>query len=246
MKMRKVLSAVIATAIAASAMMISASAVEWSIAPGEAILGFGDADWKAAGWGKVEASALPLDYFTVAKITGNGTYTVAVDLSAGYTNENFVDEDTGDLINLTTANGIGAMGINLYFDAEDEAYKNLLATVTSIKFDGVETMKSDVVSFTNNEDGIKRTNIMNSWASFDASKEDYVTSDATKASTVLTDFTGEWSKVEVTFTVSGLPEAPAEGGDEKGSAETGVEGIAVVAGLAILATGAIVVSKKRK
>ena len=43
------------------------------------------------------------------------------------------------------------------------------------------------------------------------------------------------------------PEAPANPGDSsKPNAGTGVEGIALVAGIAVLATGAVVVSKKRK
>ena len=73
-------------------------------------------------------------------------------------------------------------------------------------------------------------------------------------------------KVEVTFTVTGL-KAAAEGdateapegdtttgaaGDvnkpttDKNQPNTGVEGVAVVAGLAVLATGAVVIAKKRK
>ncbi|HBH94424.1 MAG TPA: hypothetical protein DDX91_01635 [Ruminococcaceae bacterium] len=75
-------------------------------------------------------------------------------------------------------------------------------------------------------------------------------------------------KVEVTFTVTGLKAAEGEApsgdateapagttgaqGDvnkpstDKGQPNTGVEGVAVVAGLAVLATGAVVIAKKRK
>ena len=79
--------------------------------------------------------------------------------------------------------------------------------------------------------------------------------------------------VAVTFTVTGIEGAPAadepnnddnsaedttapdntpadgsnpSGGDGKDPANTGIEGVAVVAGLAVLATGAIVIAKKRK
>ena len=63
--------------------------------------------------------------------------------------------------------------------------------------------------------------------------------------------------LSVTFTVSGTgmgdaatvdAEAPADNAaatDSKGSPDTGVEGIAVVAGVAALAAGAVIVSKKR-
>ena len=41
-------------------------------------------------------------------------------------------------------------------------------------------------------------------------------------------------------------EAPAATTTEKGSPDTGVEGIAAVAGVAVVAAGAVVLSKKRK
>ena len=71
-------------------------------------------------------------------------------------------------------------------------------------------------------------------------------------------------KVEVTFTVSGFGGAASDGTDaddntvdagagdtsapttgDKGAADTGVEGVAVVAAIAIVAAGAVVVAKKR-
>ena len=40
--------------------------------------------------------------------------------------------------------------------------------------------------------------------------------------------------------------APVETGADKGSPDTGVEGIAAVAGVAVVAAGAVLLSKKRK
>ena len=74
-----------------------------------------------------------------------------------------------------------------------------------------------------------------------------------------------YESVKITFTVSGLggadaaedaataedTAAPAEDNnaaatDDKGSPDTGVEGVAALAGLAVVAGGALVISRKRK
>ncbi|MGN0619443.1 MAG: NPXTG-anchored protein [Ruminiclostridium sp.] len=273
MKLRKVMAAVAATAIAASAM--AAAAYAEPAEKGVFIIGFADNDWKAAFWGK-DGDALDSSYQTTAAYTGDGTYTVKVDLSSGYVAEGWVDEDTGEELTLTTANGVAAMGIQIYNGTEDQ-FANLGVNITSVKFDGVE-MELKGVSFTNDEDNGRRTNIYNGWASYDPNKEDIITTDPDKATTVLIDPTkvGEWSVCEVTFeayTVGGdAAEAPADeevvvapadetpvvdntaaAGDvdaatdsSKGSPDTGVADVAAVAGLAIVAAGAVVISRKRK
>lgn len=254
MKIRKILAAAAAAVVAVSAMAVTSSAA-FVIGEGQAILGFGDSEWKAAGWGKGEGE-IPLEHFTLADVTGDGTYTVAVDLSAGY--ENLVgieDENTGEMMVYTTAAGIGAMGINLNVNAEDPAYDNVCMNIISVKFDGVETIKEGVVSFTNNEDGGKRANVMNQWSAYDSAKADHITVDSSKASAVLTDFADEWTTCEVTFEVTGMPAAASAPADtstgtattpSKDSPDTGVEGIAVIAGLAAVAGGAALISRKRK
>ena len=287
-----------AAAVAVSAMAVSASAEKME--EGVFIIGFGDADWKASFWGK-DGDVLDSSYETTAKLEGNGTYTVVLDLSKGYNNVNWIDEDTGDIIDLTTGNSIGAMGIQIYGD-----YPTLGCDITSVKIDGKD-MALQGVSFTNDEDGGRRTNIYNAWASFNA--DEHLTTDASKATSTLIsiDDLGEWTKVEVTFDVYGLDEAaddaaadedvaaddaaadedvaaddaadedvaaddaadedvaaddvadeaPADeapvAGDvdaavdsTKGSPDTGVADVAAVAGLAIVAAGAVLVSKKRK
>ncbi|MBQ8171901.1 MAG: NPXTG-anchored protein [Oscillospiraceae bacterium] len=269
MKITKILAGLAASVVAVSAMAATSFAASslTLLEPGQAILGFGDADWKAAGWGKEEATALDLSYFTLADVTADGTYTVGIDLSAGYTADGFEDEETGELLVMTTANGIGAMGINLNLDAEDESYNNVNINIVSVKFDGVETIKDGATSYTNAEDGAKRSNVMNQWANYDATKADHLTLDPDTATSVMTDFSGEWTTCEVTFEVTGMPAADtgATGGDDAGdnagsdasgdvnapttdkqSPDTGVEGVAAVAGVAVLAAGAVLVSKKRK
>lgn len=260
MKISKILAAASAAVVAAAAIS-SVSFAESALAalePGEAILGFGDSDWKAQGWGKGQNGELDMSYFQTAQITGNGTYSVGIDLSAGYTNDDWEDEETGDLAVFTTGNGIGAMGINVNFDAEDEAYDNFGINITSVKFDGVESIVAGATSYTNNEDGAKRCNVLNQWANYDATKEDHITSDAATATSVMTDFAGEWTTCVVEFEVFGLADddaatdatesttdAETTTTPDKGSPDTGVEGIAAVAGVAVLAAGAVIVSKKR-
>lgn len=260
MKISKILAAASAAVVAAAAIssVSFAESALTALEPGEAILGFGDSDWKAQGWGKGQDGELDMSYFQTAQITGNGTYSVGIDLSAGYTNDDWEDEETGDLAVFTTGNGIGAMGINVNFDAEDEAYDNFGINITSVKFDGVESIVAGATSYTNNEDGAKRCNVLNPWANYDATKEDHITSDAATATSVMTDFAGEWTTCVVEFEVFGLADddAAADATEsttdaettttpDKGSPDTGVEGIAAVAGVAVLAAGAVIVSKKR-
>ena len=270
MKLRKIFAGVMAAAVAVSAMAFSASAEP--VEQGIFVIGFGDADWKASFWGK-DGDTIDSSYEKTAKLEGNGTYTVSLDLSSGYTAEGWVDEDTGDDIVLTTGNGIGAMGLQIYGE-----YPTLGVDVKSVKFDGVELPLTGT-SYTNDEDGGRRTNLYNAWAGFDAAKEDHIAVDPSTATSTLVDISSltEWSTVEVTFEVYGLEEtaapeaeeeapeaeeapaaddttaeAPAAGDvagatdSSKGSPDTGIEDAAVVAGLAIVAAGAVLVTKKRK
>lgn len=272
MKIRNILSGALALAVSASAMAVCASAEP--VEKGIFIIGLADNDWKVSFWGKDgDPEGLTSALQKTAKLEGNGTYTVSIDLSAGYTVDGWVDEDTGDLLELTTGNSIAAMGIQIYGD-----YPTLGVDIKSVKFDGKEIAMTGT-SCTNDEDGGRRTNIYNAWASFNADKD--AAKDPATATTTLIDpgDIGEWSTAEVTFEVYGLEEeapadaapvedntpaetaaAPAEtaaaapaAGDvaaatdsSKGSPDTGVADVAVAAGLVIVAGGAVLVAKKRK
>ncbi len=267
MKLRKVLAGVMASVVAVSAMAITTSAEPMD--QGIFVIGFGDADWKASFWGK-DGDTIDSSYQQTAVLNGNGVYTVSLDLSSGYTADGWVDEDTGDDLVLTTGNSIGAMGLQIYGE-----YPTLGVDIQSVTIDGVD-FPLQGASYTNDEDGGRRTNIYNAWAAYDAGKEDHITKDAATATSTLIDISSltEWSKIEVTFEVYGLEEtadaptveetpivdAPAADAEEapaagdvdagtdssKGSPDTGAEDVAVVAGLAIVAAGAALVSKKRK
>ena len=257
MKLRKLFAALAASAVAVSTMAVAAYAEPME--QGVFVIGFGDADWKAAFWGKAD-DVVDSSYQKTAVLDGNGTYTVSLDLSAGYTSSQ-IDEETGEPVVCTTGNSIGAMGLQIYGE-----YPTLGVDIKSVTIDGVD-FPLQGASYTNDEDGGRRTNIYNAWAKFDASKEDVITKDAATATPTIIDISslGEWSKIDVTFEVYGLDEAteapaeeapaeeaPATGDVDattdstKGSPDTGVADVAAVAGLAVLAGGAFIVAKKRK
>ena len=254
MNVKKILAGTVASVMAVTSLAAITSAADVTVEQGVFVLGFGDGDWKAAFWGKSD-DTLDASYETTAKLDGNGTYTVAVDLSKGYTADGWEDEATGDPLTLTTGNSIGAMGIQIYGE-----YPTLGVNITKVVVDGVEQTLTGA-SYTNDEDGGRRTNIYNEWANFDATKEDHISKDPDNASATLIDKAAitEWSKIEVTFEVYGLEEdnsgstgnegdtttAPDNGDTntttpDKNTPDTGVEGVAIVA------AGAVVVAKKRK
>ena len=281
MNMKKLMAGAVASVMAVTSFATFASAEK--VAEDQFIIIFADSDWKAQIWGRGDDETIDSSYETTAKENGNGTYTVSVDLSKGYTADGWEDEGTGDLLELTTANGIAVLGVQIY----GEKYAATLGVdIKSVKFDGTEVALNGA-SYTNDEDGGRRTNIYNEWAGFDSSKEDHISKDPDNATATLIDNSaiGEWTKLEITFDVYGLEEAAAstdEGTDnntdsntdtstdnttdstdsatnnastngdtttttaDKTNADTGVEGVAVVAGLAIVAAGAVVVAKKRK
>ena len=268
MNMKKLIAGAVASVMAVTSFAAVASAEK--VDEGQFIIIFADSDWKAQIWGRGDDETITSAYETTAKENGNGTYTVSVDLSKGYTADGWEDEDTGDMLELTTGNGIAVLGVQIY----GEQYAATLGVdIKSVKIDGTEVALNGA-SYTNDEDGGRRTNIYNEWAGFDSSKEDHISKDAANATATLIDNSsiGEWTKIEITFDVYGLEDSapaddansgedntPAEtqapaasNGDtttttaDKNNADTGVEGIAVVAGLAIVAAGAVVVAKKRK
>ena len=272
MKLRKIFAGVVAAAMATT-MATSAFAASNGdrLQPAEATLAFADSGWTISNWGKSDDPVTTVEVLQNAMITGDGEYTVSVDITGGVPGygsdgEAILDDETGDPILYTTMSGIGAMAVMVNVPSDDEAYNNLIIDITSVKFDGVETMIDGVASYTNAEDGIYRSTVINQWAS---KKDTDRSTNFEAASNVITEFAGDWSKCEVTFTIIGFPggnatpeapvdpepeapadpepEAPANPGESsKPNAGTGVEGIALVAGVAVIAAGAVAVSKKRK
>lgn len=271
MKVRNILSGALALAVSATAMAVCASAEKMD--DGVLFIGIADNDWKISFWGAAnDPEGLTSALQKTAKLEGNGTYTVSMDLSAGFTVDGWVDEDTGDLLTLTTGNGIAACGIHV----NGEYPTTMGANILSVKVDGTEIPVSGA-SFADTESNGRRMHVYNEWAHFDAASEDHATSDPDAATGTVIDKgdVGEWTTLEITFEVYGLYEAapaateaapaateaapaqteaqaPAAGDvaaatdSSKGSPETGIADVAVIAGLAIVAGGAVLVAKKRK
>ena len=250
---------------AASAAVVSAAVLAASASAHEAFLMYASADWSVQSMAADTENAT-----TVADVNGNGTYTVAI---SGFQWE---DEETAEMVPATAtgvtvfcvdidglANELGCGKDAEGYDAlETEADKMAFAQATGLTI-------SDVVITATNSDG-STTDI-----AVDESKLYYgdiegngkirleiynAYGDTSKDAPIDTDFTFDDS-LSVTFTVSGIggddaaadttaDAAPADDatntGADKGSPDTGVEGIAAVAGVAVLAAGAVLVSKKRK
>ena len=138
----------------------------------------------------------------------------------------------------------------------------MVITIDSVELDG-NAVTLNGTPYTSSDDGVTtRVNLFNEWVSVlpdDARTVDGLAADATP--TAMDKACGAWTTMTVNFTVTGAgagaaedattEEAPAAGDvagetdSSKGSPDTGVEDVAVVAGLAIVAAGAVLVSKKR-
>lgn len=253
MKITKILGAASAAVVSAAVMAASASAYE-------AFLMYASSDWA------VQCMDAASENATNADVTGNGTYTVSI---SGFEWE---DEETAEMVP-ATGTGVTVLNVDIagfanalgcgkdaeaYEGLETAAEKMALAqstgltisdvtltatntdgTVTEIPVDNSKIFYGDIEG-----NGKIRIEIFNAYG--DTSKDAPINA-------------SDWSfddTLSVTFTVSGLggEEAADTAADtaadntattEKGSPDTGVEGIAVVAGVAALAAGAVIVSKKR-
>ncbi len=258
MKLRKILAAVAATTIAASAMAAVASAHE-------TFLMYTDNSWL---WGCWNASEFPAG---TVDITADGTYTVFVDSTIP--SALVEDEDTAEMVPIAAA-GAQVFCVDIdglaaaknasvdnpeYENAKTGKEKQAIAeaaginvtdvAVTTYSADGTVTdvpVNQDNVIFGDIEaNGKIRIELFNAYG------------DTSSAPAVDTSNINFDEKIAVTFTITGVGAAasedagavdtyaPVEGGDKQ-SPDTGVEGVAAVAGVAVLAAGAVLVSKKRK
>lgn len=268
MKLRKIFAGIMAAAVAVSAMAVTASAVDAQGTDGEALIAFAGGDWTAQYWADGGEWA---SVETTAIITGDGTYTVSVDAkSTGIdeeTGDEYVAEGTSDLAfaALQVVNGetlFPGMVITIDSVEFDGSAVTLAGTPYTSSDDGVTTR-------------VNLFNEWVSVLPDDARTVDGLAADATAQpvdravgawETMTVTFTvsgtgaaaAEDAVVEEEATVE--EEAPAEetveeapatdsavdAADDKVSPETGIEDVAVVAGIAIVAAGAVLATKKRK
>jgi len=247
MKIRNIISAAAACAIAATAFVMPVSAEETykaAITWQTASYAFRNtlSQPNALVWNNDLGEAEEYDAtFVDATITGNGTYTVELNGVA--------DEGGWNMLKLDTTIDLAQT-------------PDVVITLTGLELNGA------AADFDATAAAMIPAADAGSLASDDYSAEAFSVEKAARFQ-LINGYDGvaaienkQYDSIKLTFEVSGLPggeETPAEGGeqaptdvpattpaDNKGSPDTGVEGIAVVAGAAIVAGGVLLLSKKRK
>ena len=257
MNLKKLMAASVASVMAVGTMAVAASAADYAgLIFQTNPYGFRNSIGQSSGiwWDPDFGDAMDYDDWAVSdvELVGDGQYTVSFQISQQDDNAsawNFLKLQTTlpladypdvkitiDSLKVDgneVAGGTNGPVINENLDAKDTAYG-----------DGYHGLSGVIVD-------AYGVNFYNMWASDPALN--------------VVDATSSYgAKVEVTFTISGLGSADnGNAGDgtandnntvgdttttttDKTSADTGGEGVAVVAGIAVLATGAIIVAKKRK
>lgn len=244
MKIKKILAAAAAAAVAVSTMAVSAFAAQDTsgLADGTAYLNLNKADWT-----EYEAE------WTNAEITGDGTYTVSMKASEPI--------DFGQFNALEILNGETKFGTTY------------VVTVDSIKQNGVEIKTEEGFTCSADGSGVTtRVNLYNEWNSPDdtatnpngdidqrCADGDVMSKSARLVGTM--DALAGTETLEVTFTVSGIggaaaaeEAAPAETADEAPAADTaptttaatGNAAVASIAAVMAVAGAAAIAAKKRK
>ena len=241
MKIRNIISAAAACAVAAAALVMPTSAEDSYVA---------GITWQSSSyyfrnniaqtellyWDNARGEAAPLEgaTYTDATITGDGTYTVELNgVKDGGWNmlklETNIDLDATPDIKLEITD-VELNGASVDFDKEAASMS-----------DGAATASDDYSDWDFSIANTGRVQLINVYDNLAAIPND------------------TYESVKVTFTVSGMSAAEAtdtgaaDTADtavttdaDKGSPDTGVEGIAAVAGLAVVAAGALAISRKRK
>lgn len=255
MKFRK-LAAVVAAASVASAMAVSASAFTAGLGYQTGAYGFRNNPWQTEGvwWNEGEQDEYSTWEYTDVDITGDGQYTVSFNASHDDGSQNW---------NMLMLYFMTSASENGFVDGEE---LNISVTIDKLTIDGKEYDASKAVFGIG--EAVRPDDYSDAKFADNAVIKDPMT--VTFYNTYNKDIDGVISgsdfgnKVEVTFTVSGMSGAgdntpAADGTDnqpvagdttqntgDKTTPDTGVEGVAVVAGIAVIAAGAIVVAKKRK
>ena len=236
MNFKKIIAAAVASVMAVGTMAVAASAADYiagfTFQTGTYIFRDTIAQSKILFWDNEIGEAVEVaGSFKDATITGNGTYTV--ELSG-------VEDNSWNMLKIDT-------------NISSNDYPNINMVVKSIEVDGaaVDFNADDVavdLSQHNRSNDYSdyefevlfaaRVQLINTYDSIAAIENKAIDS------------------VKVTFEITGMDDGAAAsdenggtegaGTDDKNTPDTGVEGVAVEAGIAVLAAGAIIVAKKRK
>lgn len=256
MNFKKTIATAAVSALAATAIAVSASAETAGLVFQTNAWTFRNTIYQSQAiyWDADFGDATPFDTWNVndAEITADGTYTVSF--------EKNVMEDCKD----GPESFWNALKLQTNIDAD--VYPDVQITIDSLKVDGKELAAAKDATL----------------GTYGTSPDDYSDIDGPSVTNAyLVGFYNTWNpdetvitsedfggKVECTFTISGFkaaasaeaaePAAAAEAAEpatgntnaaataDKSNADTGVEGVAAIAGIAIIAAGAIVIAKKRK
>lgn len=238
MRIRNIVSAIAACAVAAAALVVPTSAEDSYVAGitfQSSSYMFRDdiAQSQLLVWDDEIDEAVDIEgaSYTDATITGDGTYTVELNgIKDGGWNmlklETNIDLDATPDIKLELVD-VELNGASVDYDKE-----------VAVMSDGAATKSGGYSDWEFNIANTGRIQLINTYDNLAAIPND------------------TYESVKVTFTVSGMSAADASDatdvdsnaatGADKGSPDTGVEGIAAVAGLAVVAAGALAISRKRK
>lgn len=241
MNFKKILGAAVASVMAVSTMAVAANAATAGLGFQTDTFGFRNSILQSkAGWDSEEVGWEDFATWNYTDVTfdSDGQYTTSFEFS---------NDNEGTKWNV----------LKLYTDVSAAEYPDFKITIDKMTVDG-----TDVTAGAQAAELVHENTAADSYS--DAGKENLVdtyciTLINTWISVTPVDPTAFGKKVELTFTVSGLGggDNTAAGGDEgngdtsapttdKNTPDTGVEGVAAVAGIAVLAAGAIIVAKKRK
>ncbi len=177
---------------------------------GDAYLSIVDGQWWLQYWGS------DMDYLTydagVVEITGDGTYTVSVTCDTDAIRYDTTGDANGELI----ANGSEFMAVQIMDGAD--MFPDAVITIDSVTVDGTD-MELTASSYTNAEEAAVddvthnniRANVYNAYVSDlpdDAKSTEGLLSDladsSAYSSTIIdNNAIGDWTTIEVTFTVTG-------------------------------------------
>lgn len=241
MRIRNIVSAIAACAVAAAALIVPSSAEDSYVAAitfQSSSYMFRDdiAQSQLLVWDNDLGEAVDVEgaSYTDATITGDGTYTVELNgIKDGGWNmlklETNIDLDATPDIKLELVD-VELNGASVDYDKE-----------VAVMSDGAATKSGSYSDWEFDIANTGRIQLINTYDNLAAIPND------------------TYESVKVTFTVSGMnadgsdasdagasDASGAASGADKGSPDTGVEGVAAVAGLAVVAAGALVISRKRK
>ncbi len=176
MKFNKIFAVFLATLFAAMSFAVTASALDAVGEDGEALIAFSSGDYSAQYWadGKEYATIA-----TTAIVTGDGSYSVSVEVPGGTKDFQFVA---------------------LQIVKGEKLFPNNVVTITSVELDG-KAIKLKGSPVTSSDDGVTtRVNLYNNWIGSLPNNARGVKDDSTHLA--MDNNCGEWTTLTVNFKVT--------------------------------------------